>query len=71
MNIAKNMEALFIAAALLLCSANFASAALHDAQVAQVTSIPSITISAKRLSPRAKAAAAAEGSAPSAGESQI
>lgn len=53
MNIAKNMEALFFAAAVLACSAAYAdTAAAHRAAALAAASsdMPSLTITAKRLS---------------------
>lgn len=56
MKIAKNMEALFAAAAVLVCSATYASVAVPNAHdMAAIAPLPSITITAKRLSAHEKA----------------
>jgi hypothetical protein len=65
MNVLKNMEAIFLVSAVLLCAASYASAAVH----APVSSVPAVktamvdgtqmqivTVSAKRLTAAEKAA---------------
>ncbi len=65
MNVLKNMEAIFIASAIVLCAASYASAAVQRAPVVDCGSVkmavvdgvqmPVVTVSAKRLSAAEKA----------------
>lgn len=62
MNIAKNMEAIFVAAAVIASATTFATAAVNEpvaavvAVKAEASVMPTVTVTAKRLTAAEKAA---------------
>ncbi|MRX06798.1 hypothetical protein GJ697_03010 [Pseudoduganella sp. FT25W] len=60
MNIAKNMEAIFVAAIVIASATSFATAAVEAPAViavkAEATTMPTVTVTAKRLTAEEKAA---------------
>lgn len=59
MNIAKNMEAIFVAAAVIASATTFATAAVNEPVIAvkaEATVMPTVTVTAKRLTAAEKAA---------------
>lgn len=60
MNIAKNMEAIFVAAIVVASATSFATAAVRAPEVitvkAEASAMPTVTVTAKRLTAEEKAA---------------